>query len=294
MAGNIFSRYLWLVNVIRSHAPITYKEISRRWEDASCNDYPGSPLPLKTFHRHCEKIAEIFGVEVVCDPKNGYTYSLDESYQKDRWISGFLDNLSIQNAIEEDSSMRDRILVKSGERNPYLTDIIEYIKKRELISFRYHLSMADIRNDEDATEEEKNISDFDVKYEKFLPLGIVYIGSTWFVIFGANDGVRISVFRLQMLHDISSAGRLEDKTRFVDWSTKDFISTFSFSIKDNDFIDERMVLAMELGTLRNGFDTQKKFSSWSQADIELREAMQSLILKWDLPRKKYRVCHFLA
>ena len=29
MAGNIFGKYLWLVNVIRSHAPITYKEISR-------------------------------------------------------------------------------------------------------------------------------------------------------------------------------------------------------------------------------------------------------------------------
>ena len=110
---------------------------------------------------------------MVCDTNNGYTYSLDESYQKDRWISGFLDNLSIQNAIEEDSSMRNRIVMKSGERNPYLTDILECIKKRELVSFRYHLSMVDIRNDEDSTEEEKCISDFDVRYDNFLPIGIV-------------------------------------------------------------------------------------------------------------------------
>ena len=34
--------------------------------------------------------------------------------------------------------------------------------------------MVDIRNDEDSTEEEKCISDFDVRYDNFLAIGIVY------------------------------------------------------------------------------------------------------------------------
>ena len=285
MAGNIFSRYLWLANVIRTHAPITYKEISRRWENASCNENPGSSLPLKTFHRHCDKIAEIFNVEVVCDVKNEYRYSLDESYQKDRWISGFLDNLSIQNAIEEDPTMRNRIVVKSGERNPYLTDVLEYIKKKELISFRYHLSMADIRNDENATEEEKNLRDIDIQYHQFLPLGIVHVNSVWFVVFGIEKENRISVFRLKMLREITSTGMIDNNDSYANWSTKEFINTFCFSPKDNDFIDERMVLAMELGTLTDDVGIQQKHSKWSKADVELREGIQNLLLEYDLPRK---------
>ena len=286
MAGNIFSKYLWLINVIRSHGPITFKEISCRWENASCNENPGSPLPLKTFHRHCEKIAGVFGVGIVCDLKNDYRYSLDESYQKDRWISAFLDNLSIQNAIEEDPSMRDLIVIKSHAYNRYLTDILEYIKKRELISFRYYLSMAEVRNDENATEAEKNLCDIDIKYNNFLPLGIVYVNFTWYVIFGIESEKRISVFRLNMLLDIKSTGVIEKNGSFSNWSTKEFIDSYNFSDKDNDFIDERMVLAMELGTLTDDVVIQEKHNEWSEADVELREGLQNMLLEYSLPRNK--------
>ena len=62
-------------------------------------------------------------------------------------------------------------------------------------------------------------------------------------------------------------------------------NTFCFSPKDNDFIDERMVLAMELGTLTDDVGIQQKHSKWSKADVELREGIQNLLLEYDLPRK---------
>lgn len=38
MAANKFGRYIWLIDLIRCHPYITYKEISRRWEDCGMGE----------------------------------------------------------------------------------------------------------------------------------------------------------------------------------------------------------------------------------------------------------------
>ena len=50
MAANKFGRYVWLVDLIRCHPYITFKEISDKWEDCGLGD--GRPLPWKTFMNH--------------------------------------------------------------------------------------------------------------------------------------------------------------------------------------------------------------------------------------------------
>ena len=104
------------------------------------------------------------------------------------------------------------------------------------------------------------------------------------MIFGLEKEKRISVFRLQTLHEINATGIIADHS-YDNWSTKEFINTFTFSPKDNNFIDERMVLAIELGTLTDNHGCQKKYTDWSNSGVELREGLQNLVLEWDLPRK---------
>lgn len=77
MAGNKFNRYLWLINILQ-RGPIPYKEISKAWEKSAYNDKPGVGLPLKTFHNHCEVIAEMFGVDVECEKRGRYGYYIKE------------------------------------------------------------------------------------------------------------------------------------------------------------------------------------------------------------------------
>ena len=38
MAANKFGRYVWLVDLIRCHPYITFKEISDKWEDCGLGD----------------------------------------------------------------------------------------------------------------------------------------------------------------------------------------------------------------------------------------------------------------
>ena len=48
MAANKFGRYVWLVDLIKCHPYITFKEISDKWENSGLGD--GKPLPWKTFY----------------------------------------------------------------------------------------------------------------------------------------------------------------------------------------------------------------------------------------------------
>ncbi|MDP4270037.1 MAG: WYL domain-containing protein, partial [Bacteroidota bacterium] len=65
MANNLFRRYIWLIDTVNSYGPITYEEISAKWE--RCSFSGGNKLPLRTLHNHREAIAENFGIDIVCN-----------------------------------------------------------------------------------------------------------------------------------------------------------------------------------------------------------------------------------
>lgn len=109
MANNLFKKYLWLINTIRTFGPISYEEINALWLRSQLNEY-GEELPKKTFRNHLEAIQKTFNLEIVCERIGGYKYSIREDEQQDHWMSAFLNTLSIQTAIEEDSHMKDRII----------------------------------------------------------------------------------------------------------------------------------------------------------------------------------------
>ena len=73
MASNTAKRYVWLINTLMQRKSLTFKEICCLWDKSSLND--GKALALRTFHQHREAIAELFGIEIVCDT-NTYKYSI--------------------------------------------------------------------------------------------------------------------------------------------------------------------------------------------------------------------------
>ena len=77
MAANKFGRYVWLVDLIRCHPYITFKEISDKWEDCGLGD--GKPLPWKTFMNHKDTVQTIFDIIISCDAKRGYGYYIEDA-----------------------------------------------------------------------------------------------------------------------------------------------------------------------------------------------------------------------
>lgn len=134
MAGNLINQYLWLINTLQK-GPIPHEEISRKWEDSIFNDNPGKGLPKKTFRNHCEKIAEIFGVDIECEKKQPYGYYLGEPAEADAWKLDILKPLLIQAAIKDNPSLADKVKNLDHVDNNDLPFIIECIQKQNVVSF---------------------------------------------------------------------------------------------------------------------------------------------------------------
>ncbi len=65
MASDLINRYLWLIDIIISSGShgLTLAEISRK-----CENRYGEPYSRRTFLNHKNKIEEIFGIPVSCNP----------------------------------------------------------------------------------------------------------------------------------------------------------------------------------------------------------------------------------
>ena len=75
MAMNYFKSYIWLLETLQSRGPLTLNEIKELWLRSSIND-ERKELATRTFANHVAAIADIFGIDIVCDRKDN-TYHID-------------------------------------------------------------------------------------------------------------------------------------------------------------------------------------------------------------------------
>jgi hypothetical protein len=129
MAKDLFNRYIWLVDTIYRTGKITFEEINDRWLRNEMSE--GKELPLRTFHNHRIAIEELFDINIECDKRNGYVYSIEneEDMEKGGVRSWLLNTFAVNNLINESHKLKHRILfehIPSGQQ--YLTTIIEAMR----------------------------------------------------------------------------------------------------------------------------------------------------------------------
>lgn len=136
MAANIFGRYVWLIDTIRRHKRLTYEEINRLWVSSGLSYGEGDDLPLRTFHNHRKAIADIFGVYIECDIKDGYRYYIDDpdALEGDGLRSWLIDSYSVLNQVNADKKLEGRILfedIPSGHE--WLTTITDAMRDNKVL-----------------------------------------------------------------------------------------------------------------------------------------------------------------
>ena len=75
MAGNLFKKYVWLLDLISSYNGISHKNIERMWLASPINENK-SLLPKRTLHNHIKAISEIFNIKIVCKWNGEYQCKL--------------------------------------------------------------------------------------------------------------------------------------------------------------------------------------------------------------------------
>ena len=136
--ANKFGRYVWLIEQFRQYGRLTFDEISRHWEESGLS-YE-EPLPKRTFHNHRAAILDIFQVDILCDPQDGYRYYIDnpEELEQDNLRSWLIDSYTAMNQIQADSKLQGRILfehVPSGRK--WLNVIAEAMRHGKVIQMTY-------------------------------------------------------------------------------------------------------------------------------------------------------------
>jgi predicted DNA-binding transcriptional regulator YafY len=113
MANDCFKRYVWLIDLLQNNEVMTFKEISKAWQEETALNPKGEILPLRTFNNHIKAIKEIFDIEI-------YFQNRLWQINPQSWIDmsllkrSLLAKLSLNNAILEYESLNDRIIYEEN------------------------------------------------------------------------------------------------------------------------------------------------------------------------------------
>lgn len=248
MAANKFGRYIWLIDLIRCHPYITYKEISRRWEDCGMGD--GKPLPWKTFMNHKDAVQSIFDVIISCDAKHGYGYYIEdkERLRGDDFRSWLIDSYATLNQLQANRKLEKRIsfeYVPSGNR--FLQVFLQAMRQNNVVEITYQ------------GFEKPHASTFQIE-----PYHLKIYNRRWYVIGRAPYWDDVRTYALDRIRDVTVT---ED--RFIVPETFDIDQYFEGCvgiIADKDMDIERVVIrayggsGKYLATLPL-HDTQRKIAS---------------------------------
>ena len=135
MAGNVYKRYVWLLDLINRNDGITQEKVSSKWQRCSLNE-TGERLPTRTFHNHLQKIYEIFGVKIVA---MGKEYRIVDSgdINLDNAQQSLLSHLQISNALFTNPEMAKRISLDGYMSFRYFSPLIEAMEEGRVVELNY-------------------------------------------------------------------------------------------------------------------------------------------------------------
>ena len=138
MISKTFNRYIWLLNTLLQHKQLSFEEINALWKECRLGD--GAPLPLRTFHQHKNAVEELFGIEIKCNPSNGYKYyiSTPDTLKNDSIRKWLLNSFTLSNMITAGHNMKERILFEEIPcGTEYLQTVIEAMQKSKELQIDY-------------------------------------------------------------------------------------------------------------------------------------------------------------
>lgn len=138
----LIRRYVWLIDVIRRAGRITLEEINQKWMEERTLRLEGEQeIPERTFHRHRQAIADIFGIDILCNRYNGNTYYIDndEALSEPSFTSWLFNGLAIDNQLMGNEGITDRVLFEEAPGGmEYMPMVIKALSERRKLKVSYN------------------------------------------------------------------------------------------------------------------------------------------------------------
>ena len=185
----LIRRYVWLIETIRRAGRISLEEIRDKWINSSLHDEKEADLPERTFHRHRDAIADLFGIEILCDRSNGNVYFIgnEEILEKPSFTASLFNGLAIDNQLIDNPDIKERLQYeKTPGGSKYLPVIIEAISKNLLIELTY-----------------RSFNDRKIKKFNVEPCGLKQASRRWYLISHIPNYETLTVFALDRIESIN-------------------------------------------------------------------------------------------
>lgn len=197
---NLLRRYVWLVDTIRRARRITLEEINEKWrEERTLRLKDEDEIPARTFFRHRNAIADIFGIDIGCNKHDGNSYYIEneEVLDEPTFTSWIFNWLSLDNQITGNPEVSERIM---HEESPggygHLAPIINAINKKQKLHIKYNRFYS-------LGEKDHIVEAYGIKQSE----------RRWYLISKADDNEYLTVFALDRITELQE---LEDSFEFDD------------------------------------------------------------------------------
>lgn len=186
----LIRRYVWLIDTIRRAGQITLEEINQKWmNERILRLEHEQEIPERTFHRHRQAIADIFGIDILCNRYNGNTYYIDneDALNESSFTSWLFNGLAIDNQLLGNKEIAGRIMFEDTPGGmEFLSPIIEAMTQKRMMRMSYERFC------------NTGISEWEVE-----PYGLKQSNRRWYMIAKIEGMDKLTVFALDRIKKIS-------------------------------------------------------------------------------------------
>lgn len=238
----LIRRYVWLIDTIRRAGRITLEEINRKWMDENSLrlEHEGE-IPERTFHRHRQAIADLFGIDILCNRFDGNSYYIenDDALNSPTFTSWLFNGLAIDNQLMSNREVADRILFEDTPGGAeYLTPIIEALTKNRLVEIgyqRFDPSGQPVKSDLDGCGSSVQNA------RRAVPLMLKQSRKRWYLIARIEGLERPTVFALDRITSLNVLPDAFASTDDIESIRKMFDEIIGVNL-DDDYDCERVVV----------------------------------------------------
>lgn len=135
MARDLFNKYIWLVDTIRSYGRISRAELDRLWQLSQFSG--GEGLPRRTFHNYRQAAEELFNIEIKCDPST-YEYYIEDTTGGEQVTDWLLNTAVTHEVLSKSTDVADRIFVEDvPSAREFLAPAVDALRDNRRVKFDY-------------------------------------------------------------------------------------------------------------------------------------------------------------
>lgn len=137
MSRDLINKYIWIIETIQRYGRITREDLNQLWQKSKFSN--GMEMARRTFYNYREGIADVFNMEIECDPATfEYYIKGDQDGGTGNMQKWLLNSAMMSGMLSESKDVAERIVmedVPSAKIN--LAQIISAMKENHRISFTY-------------------------------------------------------------------------------------------------------------------------------------------------------------